>query len=43
MTGAETFWAIRSYLATTSRHGIGRLDALTRAVQSNPWIPPAPA
>ena len=39
MTGAETFCAIRSYLATATRHGIGWLDALTQAAQGNPWIP----
>jgi hypothetical protein len=39
MTGAEVFCAIRSYLATASRHGIGWLDALTRAAQGDPWIP----
>ncbi len=39
MTGAEIFCAIRSYLATASRHGIGWLDALTRAAQGDPWIP----
>jgi transposase len=39
MTGAETFCAIRSYLATAARHGTGALDALTRAAQGNPWIP----
>ena len=39
MTGAEAFCAIRSYLATAARHGIGALDALTRAAQGNPWIP----
>jgi transposase len=37
--GAEIFCTIRSYLATASRHGIGALDALTRAAQGNPWIP----
>jgi transposase len=37
--GAENFCAIRSYLATASRHGIGWLDALTRAAAGNPWIP----
>jgi transposase len=37
--GAEAFCAIRSYLATASRHGIGWLDALTRAAEGNPWIP----
>ncbi len=39
MAGAEEFCAIRSYLATTARHGISGLDALTRAFQGNPWIP----
>jgi transposase len=39
MTGAETFCAIRSYLATVTRHGIGWLDALTQAARGNPWIP----
>jgi transposase len=39
MTGAENFCAIRSYLATASRHGIGWLDALTRAAEGSPWIP----
>ena len=39
MTGAEIFCATRSYLATAARHGIGALDALTRAVQGDPWLP----
>jgi len=39
MTGAEAFCAIRSYVATAARHGIGALDALTRAAQGGPWIP----
>jgi transposase len=39
MTGAETFCAIRSYLATASRHGISWLDALILAAQGDPWIP----
>jgi hypothetical protein len=39
MTGAENFCAIRSYLATAARHGIGWLDALTRAAEGSPWIP----
>jgi transposase len=37
--GAETFCAIRSYLATAARHGVTWLDALTRAAEGNPWIP----
>ncbi|MDX6342058.1 MAG: transposase [Trebonia sp.] len=39
MTGAENFCAIRSYLATTARHGIGWLGALTRTAEGSPWIP----
>ena len=39
MAGAETFCAIRSYLATATRHGIGWLDALTHAAEGHPWIP----
>jgi transposase len=37
--GAEAFCTIRSHLATAARHGIGWLDALTRAAEGNPWIP----
>ena len=39
MAGAEEFCAIRSYLHTATRHGISALDALTRALQGQPWIP----
>ena len=39
LRGAGVFCAIRSYLATASRHGIGWLDALTRAAEGSPWIP----
>ncbi len=39
MTGAENFCAIRSYLSTAAKHGIGKLDALTRAASGTPWIP----
>jgi transposase len=39
MAGAEEFCAIRSYLHTATRHGIGALDAITRALQGKPWIP----
>jgi transposase len=37
--GAEEFCAIRSYLHTATRHGIGALDAITQALQGQPWIP----
>jgi transposase len=39
MAGAEEFCALRSYLATAARHGIGALEALTAAFQGRPWIP----
>ena len=39
MAGTEIFCAIRSYVATAARHGIGVLDALMRAAQRDPWIP----
>jgi transposase len=39
MVGAEEFCAIRTYLATAARHGIGALHALTTAFQGQPWIP----
>ena len=39
MTGAQDFCAIRSYLATATRHGISWLDALILAAQGDPWIP----
>ena len=37
--GAEVFCAIRSYLATAARHGIGWLDALTRAAEGTHGSP----
>lgn len=39
MAGAEEFCAIRSYLHTATRHGLGALDAITQALQGQPWIP----
>jgi transposase len=39
MTGAQEFCAIRSYLHTATRHGLGALDAITQALQGQPWIP----
>jgi len=39
MAGAETFCALRSYIATAARHGISALDALTLAAQGTPFIP----
>jgi transposase len=39
LTGAEQFCAIRSYLATTAKHGLGLLDALTKLTNQTPWLP----
>ena len=39
MAGAENFCAIRSYLSTAAKHGIGKLDALTPAATGIPWAP----
>jgi len=39
MAGAEAFCAIRSYLSTAAKHGISKLDALTRAASGSAWIP----
>jgi len=39
MAGAEAFCAIRSCLSATAKHGIGKLDALTRAASGEAWIP----
>jgi hypothetical protein len=38
-TGAQDFAAIRSYLATAAKHGIGFLHALTELVTGHPWLP----
>ena len=43
MTGAQIFCALRTYLATATRHGISALDALTHAAEGDPWIPEIPA
>ena len=39
MTGIEAFCAIRSYLATVTRHGIPWLDALTPPPRTTPGSP----
>lgn len=41
LQGAEQFCAIRSYLATTAKHGLGLLDVLTRLTNRRPWLPSA--
>jgi transposase len=39
MAGAQALCAIRSYLSTAAKHGISKLDALTRAATGTAWIP----
>jgi len=39
LVGAQHFAALRSYLATTAKHGIDSLDALIRLTTGNPWQP----
>jgi len=39
LTGAEHFAALRSYIATTVKHDLGTLDALTMLTTGNPWLP----
>ncbi len=39
LTGAEHFAALRSYIATTLKHDLRTLDALTMLTTGNPWLP----
>lgn len=39
IAGAQMFCAIRSHLSTAAKHGIGMLDALTRAASRTAWVP----
>jgi transposase len=41
LTGAETFCAIRSYLATAAKHGINFFTSLTMLAERQPWLPTA--
>lgn len=37
--GAKVFCRIRGYLSTAQKNGVGALDALTRALRKDPFIP----
>jgi len=37
--GAQQFCAIRSYLATATKHGVNLLDALTHLATGSAWLP----
>ena len=38
-TGARQFCAIRSYLSTAAKHGLGVFDALVMLTKGQPWMP----
>ena len=40
-TGARQFCAIRSYLSTAAKHGLGVFDALVMLTKGQPWMPAA--
>jgi transposase len=40
-TGARQFCAIRSYLSTAAKHGLGAFDALVMLTKGQPWMPAA--
>jgi len=39
LTGAQHFASLRSYIATTHKHGIDTLAALTQLAKGQPWLP----
>ena len=41
MAGARQFCAIRSYLSTAAKHGLGLFDALVMLTEGEPWMPVA--
>lgn len=41
MEGAGAFLAVRSYLATARKQGMGMLGVLTAAFEARPWLPAA--
>ena len=42
LTGARQFCAIRSYLSTATKDGIGFFDALVMLTKGEPWMPAPP-
>ncbi len=41
MAGARQFCAIRSYLSTAAKHGLGFFDAMVMLTEGRPWMPAA--
>jgi hypothetical protein len=40
--GSACWCRIRSYLDSAAVHGLTALDAVTTALNGNPWLPPPP-
>lgn len=40
LAGAKAFCAVRSYLQTARKHGMGGLDVLVQLFKGDPWLPP---
>jgi transposase len=41
--GAENWLAVRSYLVTAIKHGLGAFDVIRQAIAGQPWMPPLAA
>jgi hypothetical protein len=39
-TGADQFFAIRSYVSTMKKHGVDVLEGLRQLFQDHVWLPP---
>ena len=39
LAGAQWFCAVRSYITTAAKHGIGMFDALVYLVKGQCWMP----
>lgn len=39
-TGAKNWLAVRSYIVTAIKHGLGAFDVIRRAIVGQPWMPP---
>lgn len=40
LTGAQQFYAIRSYFSTTAKHGKHFFEVLVMLTEGRPWLPP---
>ena len=41
-TGARQFRAIRSYMSTAAKHGLGVFGVPVMLTEGQPWMPPQP-